>query len=274
MSDTPETAELSGLIATYLPALRRFARALTGSQTAGDAYAAATLQAILANRDAYDPALHPKVALFRVFDGVWSSTGAAMEISPVEREDPRAAAAQERLGALTPKAREALLLRSLEDFDDAALAAVMNLPEAEARELAEIGAAEIATDLRSDILIIEDEAIIAMDLQAIVEEMGHGVTGIAPTHAKALALAERATPDLVLADVHLADGSSGIEAVSEILERFGDTPVIFITAYPERLLTGERPEPTFLITKPFKERQVRMAIEQALFFRNAALVTL
>ena len=50
----------------------------------------------------------------------------------------------------------------------------------------------------------------------------------------------------------LADMSSGLEAVNEVLESF-EVPVIFITAYPEKLLTGERPEPTFLITKPFRD---------------------
>ena len=72
-------------------------------------------------------------------------------------------------------------------------------------------------------------------------------------------------PGLVLADIQLADGSSGIDAVKDILKRF-DVPVIFITAFPERLLTGERPEPTFLITKPFQPETVKAAISQALFF--------
>jgi CheY-like chemotaxis protein len=74
----------------------------------------------------------------------------------------------------------------------------------------------------------------------------------------------------VLADIQLADGSSGIDAVKDILARL-DVPVIFITAFPERLLTGERPEPTFLITKPFQRSTVKAAISQALFF-NAATI--
>ena len=78
----------------------------------------------------------------------------------------------------------------------------------------------------------------------------------------------RHRPGLVLADIQLADGSSGIDAVKDILGRF-DVPVIFITAFPERLLTGERPEPTFLITKPFQPETVKAAIGQALFFHPA-----
>ena len=74
---------------------------------------------------------------------------------------------------------------------------------------------------------------------------------------------------MILADIQLADGSSGLEAVNEILTKF-DVPVIFITAYPERLLTGARPEPTFLIAKPFQPDTVKATISQALFFDTKA----
>ena len=73
---------------------------------------------------------------------------------------------------------------------------------------------------------------------------------------------------LVLSDIQLADGSSGIDAVSEILTGTS-VPVIFITAFPDRLLTGERPEPTFLITKPYLEETVQAAVSQALFFESS-----
>ena len=77
-------------------------------------------------------------------------------------------------------------------------------------------------------------------------------------------------PGLVLADIQLADDSSGIDAVKDILAEFS-VPVIFITAFPERLLTGTRPEPTFLITKPFQRSTVKAAIAQALFFDAATV---
>jgi CheY-like chemotaxis protein len=117
-------------------------------------------------------------------------------------------------------------------------------------------------------MIIEDEAIIAMDLTAIIETMGHDVTGVARTHREAVKLALEETPDLILADIQLADNSSGIEAVNEILGHFAHIPVIFVTAFPERLLTGERPEPAFLINKPYTEEQVRSAVSQAMFFAS------
>jgi CheY-like chemotaxis protein len=120
-------------------------------------------------------------------------------------------------------------------------------------------------------MIIEDEAIIALHIKSIVVGLGHSVAGVARTRTEAVALAERSRPELVLADINLADGSSGIDAVKDILAEF-DVPVIFITAFPERLLTGEKPEPAFLITKPFQPETVKAAIGQALFFHEARTV--
>lgn len=127
---------------------------------------------------------------------------------------------------------------------------------------------EMEESVTGRVMIIEDEAIIAMDIQDIVTEIGHHVTGIARTRDEAVALASREKPDLILADIQLADNSSGIDAVNDILAKFEDLPVIFITAFPERLLTGTRPEPAFLITKPFSEDQLRSAVSQAMFFSS------
>jgi CheY-like chemotaxis protein len=103
----------------------------------------------------------------------------------------------------------------------------------------------------------------------MVEELGHDVTGIARTHKEAIAMVNQRRPGLLLADIQLADGSSGLDAVNEILATT-DLPVIFITAYPERLLTGDKPEPAFLITKPFQPDAVKAAISQILFFDRRA----
>jgi CheY-like chemotaxis protein len=124
-------------------------------------------------------------------------------------------------------------------------------------------AAEIATD----VLIIEDETFIAMDLESLVRNLGHNVIGVARTHADAVALAKNKKPGLILADIQLADGSSGLDAVNELLRTF-EVPVVFITAYPERFLTGERPEPAFLISKPFQTAMVSAVASQALFFQR------
>ena len=257
-------ADRSVQVAEALPYLRRYARALTGSQQTGDNYAAATLEAILADRSALDSGDSVKVALFSTFHGIWISTGA-----PITEEDagPRATA-QRRLSTLTAGSREALLLHTVEEFTVSEVAQIMTVDPDEAARLIEIARSEMSDAMSGRVLIIEDEAIIAMDLETIVADLGHKVTGVARTRDAAVELAGTEVPDLVMADIHLADDSSGIDAVNDILRDHGVRPVIFITAYPERLLTGERPEPAFLISKPYSEEQVRSAISQAMFFSS------
>jgi CheY-like chemotaxis protein len=99
----------------------------------------------------------------------------------------------------------------------------------------------------------------------LVESLGHHVTGIARTQGEAIELVKRETPKLILSDIQLDDGSSGVDAVNEILG-FYEVPVIFITGHPELLLTGKKPEPAFLIPKPFDPKTVKAIVSQALFF--------
>ena len=256
--------KLSDIIAGHLPFLRRYARALTGSQSSGDTYAAAALEAVVLDPSILGTTDDAKVALFHVFHTVWASSGA-----PVGEPDTRlSAAAQAHMANLTPNSREALLLYSIEGFSHVQIAAIMGIGGAEAADLVAQAIDEMQRTVAGRVMVIEDEAIIAMDITAIVEGMGHAVTGVARTHREALALARSALPDLILADIQLADKSSGIAAVNDILAQFADIPVIFVTAFPERLLTGTRPEPAFLINKPYTEEQVRSAVSQALFFAS------
>ncbi len=260
---------LSQAISPHLPYLRRFSRALSGSQTAGDAYAVATLEAILAEPQAYERDLDPRMALYKVFLQVWGSVSVNVEASS-SPESAAAAVGHERLETLTPHARAAFLLSATEGYDPHQIALIFACPLAQAEALLADASQELANQMVTDVLIIEDEPIIAMDIEALVESLGHRVTEIARTHAEALAAAKRQPPGLILADVQLADGSSGLEAVNQILQTFA-VPVIFITAYPERLLTGERPEPTFLITKPFRAEMIKAVVSQALFFNQRPL---
>lgn len=252
-------------IAKELPYLRRYARALAGAQQTGDRYAAATLEAILQDRSVLEDSSSPKIALFRAFHSVWQTTGTPVGTDPVIGIEARA---QELLSRLTPNTREALLLRALEDFSYPEIAEIIQVSEDEARELIAIAYSEMSKSVAGHIQIIEDEPLIALDIKGIVTDMGHHVTGIARTRAEAVALGKREQPDLILADIHLADESSGVDAVADLLKEYPDIPVIFITAYPERLLTGEKPEPAFLITKPFEDEQVRSAVSQAMFFAS------
>lgn len=263
---------LGAKVATNLPYLRRYARALTGSQQTGDAFVRATLEAALA-----DPVLRGQIGegraeLYHAFNSVWASafvdTRDVSGANGLAGTSSHEAAAQERLAQITPINRQALLLTTLEDFsiDDAAY--IMDREPEEVEDLVQEAIAEIDRESATSVLIIEDEPLISMQLEDLVRSLGHDVCGMAATRTQAQEIVARETPGLVLADIQLADGSSGLDAVDDIL-KIENVPVIFITAYPERLLTGERTEPTYLITKPFQESTVRAAISQALFFGSS-----
>lgn len=254
-------------IATSLPFLRRYARALTGSQSAGDAFVRATLEAALADEELKRSLDGGRIPLYRAFNKVWASAFLEVDPNPGSTGEHEAGA-QSRLGTITPLNRQALLLTTLEDFSIAQAAQIMDLSPSAVEELVSEAVAEIDREQATSVLIIEDEPLISMQLEDLVTSIGHEVCGTAATRTQALEVAGAKSPGLVLADIQLADGSSGLDAVDDILA-IDSVPVIFITAYPERLLTGDRPEPTYLVTKPFQEQTVRAAISQALFFGSS-----
>jgi DNA-directed RNA polymerase specialized sigma24 family protein len=257
----------SQAVAQHLPFLRRYARALSGSQQSGDAYVAAALEALIEDPSVLAGSGGPRVALYKLFTTIWNSvqvnggtdTSAAGAKQPVEQ----------RLGQITAQPRQAFLLVALEGFSEEDAADILNIEVTALRTLVEESGRELAAEIATDVLIIEDETFIAMDLEGLVEGLGHRVIGVARTHSAAVTLAKAKRPGLILADIQLADGSSGLDAVNELLKSF-EVPVIFITAYPERFLTGERPEPAFLIAKPFQPATVSAVISQALFFERKA----
>lgn len=256
---------LSTRIAPFLPYLRRYSRALTGSQTSGDAYVAAVLEALISDMSIFPDIGNDRVALFHLYTKLFgsSSIGKPEPVSPFAWEQR----ASINLASVSPMARQAFLLVAVEGFRIDEAATVLDVDDAEMADLMERASHEISRQVATDIMIIEDEPLIAIDIEQMVESLGHRVTGIARTRTEAVALYKATSPSMVLADIQLADGSSGIDAVNDILKTSA-VPVIFITAFPERLLTGERPEPTFLVTKPFNPDMVKALISQALFFNE------
>jgi CheY-like chemotaxis protein/DNA-directed RNA polymerase specialized sigma24 family protein len=255
---------LSHAIAEHLPYLRRYARALCGTQKSGDAYVRACLEAIVADTSVLDPTASPRVGLYRLFHTLWATTNLETRALASAGGDT-GASVERRLGQLTPAHRQALLLTAMEGFNVSDTARILGVAEDQVKGMVGQAVREISDQPSTKVLIIEDEPIISLDLQSIVREMGHTVAAIATTRDEAVRAARKTEPGLVLADIKLADGSSGIDAVRQILSEV-QVPIVFITAYPERLLTGERPEPTFLVTKPFVPETVRVAVSQALLF--------
>jgi len=258
---------LASQIAPHIPLLRRFARALTGSQRAGDRYVTALLEALVADTSIFPAQDNPKVGLYQAFLALWSS----LDVN-LKADEPGGGVlqpAERNLQAIAPLPRQAFLLTSVEGFSREEAGEILSVPAGEVDTLIDQASKDIASQVATSVLIIEDEPLIAMDIEAMVEDLGHRVTGIARTHDEAIDLCRKERPGIVLADIQLADGSSGLEAVNEILQSMS-VPVVFITAFPERLLTGERPEPAYLVTKPFQPQTVAALISQALFFEQGA----
>lgn len=254
-------------VASQLPFLRRYARALSGSQTAGDAHVRALLEMALGDAALRTTIADGRVALYREFSRVWQHERLNAGTPPAPAGEHEAGA-QDRLRQIATPARQALLLTTLEEFSAAQAAEILGLSPSEVESLVAEAIADIEQEQATSVLIIEDEPLIAMQLEDLVGALGHTIFGTAATRTQAREVMGGAMPGLVLADIQLADGSSGLDAVDDILG-IASVPVIFITAYPERLLTGDRPEPTYLVTKPFQEATVRAAISQALFFGSS-----
>ncbi len=249
-----------------LPFLRRFARTLTGSQEVGDAAVVSTLEAIIADPGALDPGLAPRVALYKAFLRTLNAAlpNGAGRAGDAHRPSAQRAA-ERKLQTLAPKARQAFVLVAVEEFRPEDAARVMGVSGEELQALIDEAGRDIAKQVATDVVIIEDEPLIALDLVQLVKDLGHRVVTVARTADQAVTATRNLKPGLVLADIHLADGSSGLDAVNEILRTIS-LPVVFVTAFPQRLLTGSRPEPTFLVTKPFQPHNVKAVISQALFF--------
>lgn len=250
-------------IGRHIPQLRRFARALTGSQSVGDGFVGLTLQTLIRNRRADPP--HPaRLMLYRAFFDLWTNSA--------EREDRFAGhlahAMDLRLQQMVPLDRAVFLLQSLEGFDEAELVAITGLTAGDVSLLLEDADRDFHQTPRTTVLIIEDDGLIAADLKRIVESMGHKVVGQAGRQDTAIVAAHLLRPGLILADIRLDKEDGGLTAVDAITSRFA-VPVVFVTGYPERLLRGLRGEPTYLVEKPYRESRLKAVIDQALFFHSA-----
>ncbi|NJO56625.1 MAG: response regulator [Rhodospirillales bacterium] len=245
---------------TLVPELRRYARALTGSQRQGDSYVRLCLETLLAEPARFGN-LASKLDLFRAFhEGLRALNPAGR---PTRSDVGVARRVEHGLADLPGIERQILLLSFLEGFSLSETAAIVGASLDETRAL--LASARRVLDLEASvpIMIIEDEPLIAMDIARIVVEMGHIVCGTAARHAEAIELARQTQPSLILADIQLRGDDSGIDAVRDILRTL-DIPIIFVTGYPERLLTGEDVEPAFVMVKPFNPDMLKTFISQAL----------
>jgi len=256
------------LLLPHLPYLRRYARALTGSQRRGDSYVAATIESILAEVALDELAAKPKILLFRSFHDVWQRLAPPPVAEGGGPEDEQVRTVKRALAAMPRWDRQAYLLNRLEKFEVADIATILRTKPEEVELRIERAADQIADVPAARILIIEDDPVIALGHAQIVRDMGHDVAGIAATKAAALALNAGETPDVLLVDIRLQGDDDGLETVEEIIKT-SSTPVVFVTGHPEDLLTGRKREPAFVIAKPFDPEVLKVAISNALAFRNS-----
>jgi DNA-directed RNA polymerase specialized sigma24 family protein/CheY-like chemotaxis protein len=254
-------SDASAEIVKYLPYLRRYARALLGAQDRGDEYVRVCLEAFLAEPQRIDPKGNIRLQLFALFHDVWTVIDQPIPEEVADDLPPNKLV--QGIGRLPPLQRQVLLLVSLEGFSFDEVGHILKIDPADVRRDLDQARGELAKMTSVRVLIIEDEPLIAEDIAGLVIEMGHKVCGSAAREEEALKLARETAPELILADIQLKGGDSGIKAVQKIL-RSTNLPVIFITGFPERLLTGEQLEPAFLISKPFDPEVLRTAIGQAL----------
>lgn len=250
-------------IEEQLPYLRRYARAMSGSRDLGDRIAEQALIRFLRDDEALSENTDLRVVLFRALQDARGELDYALED---EAASKALAQANRHLSRLTPGSRDAFLLSAFEQFSTEQIATIMRRTPDEIDGLITVARQDLSNMITGRILVIEDELAVANEISEIVVEMGHSVIGNAPTKEDALEIVEQVEPDLILSDIQLANGGSGITAVSEILRSYPMTPVVYITGFPERLLTGKGPEPAFLVTKPYSPEQVRSAVSQAMFF--------
>ena len=232
-----------------VPFLRRFGRAALGRQDQADQCVLQIMHDVLTDHAIMSTASTPRSALYRRMAATLGSSS---------------------YGYPTLQSRQSYWLSAVEGFAEDEVAEIIDVAPSEVKYLNAVARRENDMRMGSDILIIEDELFIAKDLKNIVMGMGHNVCGIARTHKEAIIRHNRHAPDLVLSDVQLADGSSGIEAIQEI-ERTHPIPHIFITAFPERFLTGNGAEPIFMVSKPFRREEIKATISQALFIHACPL---
>ena len=260
-------SSISDSIMGYVPYLRRYARALTGTQDLGDRYVRLCLQAM-----ADDPGCLEEDQPIRrqIYKRFHATTFNVVNGAPFDRSASRAVHPLEtHVRGLPTLERQVLLLTVVERFAVEDVAFILSLSRTVTQDLLEQTRSDFLEQCATTVLVIEDEPVIAFDIAGILMEMGHRVIGTAATKIDAVAKARKAELGLVLADIRLDDGSTGIEAVSEILGT-SDIPVVYVTAFPERLLTGRRPEPVYLVTKPFEPEVLKVTVAQALFARAKA----
>jgi DNA-directed RNA polymerase specialized sigma24 family protein/CheY-like chemotaxis protein len=249
-------------IIAHVPYLRRHARLLTGSQELGDEFVRLCLELVVAEPQWLEGD-NLRVQLFRAFHAAWSRVHETIADESTMGEVELVERVRQGLAGLPSAERRTLALIVVEEFTYEDTAYILGMTVDQVRRSVAKARSELLSRVSVSVLIIEDEQIVASDIARIVEDMGHRVAGMAAHQAQSVSLAEELKPGLVLADIRLEDDGDGIAAAQRILEAY-EVPIVFVTGYPERLLTGGGLEPAFVVAKPFDSEALKVTIAHAL----------
>ena len=258
-----ETMKESGIeqaVYKYLPILRLFGRSISGNQRIGDKFVAATVK-YLADHIVMPDNLSVKTYAFRVLVRHWND----MADIVLTGDD----AGIKKFSNLTPVHRQAYIMHVICGLEVFEVAEALSVTVSEVRSIFVRAGREITEQkkLMARILIVEDERLIQLEFATIITQLGHTVVGVAENRSEAIEIINDQDVDLILCDIQLKGGDSGLDLMTEILAT-KTIPFIVATAFPERFLTGSGPEPAFLVAKPFSSEQIALAITQALFIEE------
>lgn len=241
----------------HLPYLRRYARALTGSIHDGDDLVMRCVEAAMLAPTRFGVPDRSRAALYALLHLLFDTNGEGRPSSsphPIERA----------LATLPEPERRLYLLTTLERLTMAEAARVMVMPPEKAIEAVRRARDALRERMTARVLVVEDNPVIALDLQTVVADMGHEVCGTAAGEKQALALAEETKPTLALMDIRLAAGDDGIAVARQMRERLG-LKVIFVTAFASELERQRLEHLGTVVQKPFSAQDIRDAISRMVF---------
>ncbi|HWL83604.1 MAG TPA: response regulator [Roseomonas sp.] len=264
--------------------LCRYARAVTGSAVlANQVVEAALLYLLEAPPRASDPPA--RLHLFQAVQDqladlplparrAESMGGLLTEMAgglpaPRRRPDPAERFADawlsHRLGGLSPLRREILLLYHLIGFGVAEIACIVRRETGTVEDMLRASWRRLAPPRQAEVLIIEDETLIALDLSMLMRDLGHRVRGIAADRAEAEALLQQGVPDLILSDLRLGLHRDEGRSIVAALGDGTSVPVVYVTACPEDALDAtDEGRPVYVVPKPFCSLRLSLAVCDAL----------
>lgn len=244
----------------FVPSLTRHALALAGSEQAAAERVRLCLELLAAQPERLNGD-DIRVALFRAFHDLWSPGHTAApesEASPFE-----ALAGHDSPGWSDPLEQCVLQLIYVERFSQKRTADILCVDERQIAEILLKGGHRSRLPVHASALIVEDDALMAKHLNEIMQDLGLTVIHVAEGVASAVGAAIDQRPALILLDIQLRKGESGLIAARAILQR-RRLPILFVTGYPWMLeLEGEL-DPAFVVAKPFRARALKAKIAKAL----------